>query len=188
MNMLDFLLNRTGQAKAADAVITAPAFSLTKVMAVAATILTPIAAVIVDQLPKVNLQPVHYVAMALGLLGFLAVTAAADVIARAVATVADKNGEAAKAVATQNAEAAKVVATQNAIAAQASVANLIRFDRALPAMHVFNGDGEKGRSGHLEQENVFVVAAMQCDGLKYLAADPKESSLEWLPEESVVLR
>jgi hypothetical protein len=94
---IDFILNRS-TSEAANQVVTAPAFSLTKVLASAAIIIGPIATLVVDKLSKsVNLTGGSLVALALGLLGFLAITASADVLARAWATAAEKNAAGAEA-------------------------------------------------------------------------------------------
>ncbi len=98
LNPIGFLLNQSGDAKQAQ-VVDAPAFSLTKVLASAAIIVTPIATILVDQLSKLNLTAQQYVVLAVGLLGFLAVTASADVLGRSLATGAEKNGQAARAAA-----------------------------------------------------------------------------------------
>src|SRR4051812_47660970 len=93
---LQFLLN-TG-ADADKQVVEAPAFSLTKVLGAGAVIITPIATIIVDKVQKqTDFKAQHYVALALGLLGFLAITAAADVLARSIVTASKKNAEAADA-------------------------------------------------------------------------------------------
>src|SRR5215203_4720308 len=96
MNPVSFLLNQGSDAKE-NQVVEAPAFSLTKVLSSGAVILTPIAAAVVSSLDSVDFSASNYVALAVGLLGFLAITAAADVLARAVATSAEKNAQAAAA-------------------------------------------------------------------------------------------
>jgi hypothetical protein len=83
----DFFLNKGEHAE--NQVVEAPAFSITKVLSAAAIVVTPIATVIVDKIGDLSLTPANYVALALGVLGFLAITTAADVLARAMATAAD---------------------------------------------------------------------------------------------------
>ena len=95
MEPVDFLLNKTtDEAELAKQAVEAPAFSLTKVLGTAALIVAPIAAYLVDRLSALNLNEQHFVALAIGLFGFLAVAAAADVVARSVVTAAEKNAEA----------------------------------------------------------------------------------------------
>jgi hypothetical protein len=90
-NVIDFLLNKgaSGDAQVVDA----PAFSLTKVLGSAATIIAPLSALLANWLTDANLNAGDYVALTLGLLAFLAITASADVLARAWATAgaADKS-------------------------------------------------------------------------------------------------
>jgi hypothetical protein len=64
-NPVSFLLNQSPAAQDAQ-VVQAPAFSLTKVLASAAIIITPIATIIVDQVKTVKLSAGNYVALANG--------------------------------------------------------------------------------------------------------------------------
>ena len=89
----EFFLNSGKEAQEKE-VVDAPAFSLTKVLAAAAVIVPPLATLLVEQLEDVDLRAANYVALAIGVLGFLAITAAADVLARSLATAAEKNAEA----------------------------------------------------------------------------------------------
>jgi hypothetical protein len=92
---VEFLLNQGDEAQAKE-VVEAPAFSLTKVLAAGAVVVAPIATLLVEQLQNVDLRAQHYVALAIGVLGFLAITAAADVLARSLAAAAQRNAEAAQ--------------------------------------------------------------------------------------------
>lgn len=83
--LIQFFQNTGDKAKGAQAV-TAPAFSLTKVLSAAAIVVAPIATVVVDKIGKLNLTEWQYVSLALGVLLFLAIAASADVLARAYAT------------------------------------------------------------------------------------------------------
>ena len=65
---ISFLLN---QDSTQQQVVSAPAFSLTKVLAAAAVIITPIATLLVVQLKSVTLSGGNYAALAAALLGFL---------------------------------------------------------------------------------------------------------------------
>jgi hypothetical protein len=93
LNPVRFLLNQGPQPEAA-AVVKAPAFSITKVLSAAAIIVGPIAAVVVDKVKADGLSTHDYVVLAVALLAFLAITASADVIARAVASAAATRAEA----------------------------------------------------------------------------------------------
>jgi hypothetical protein len=111
LNPVSVLLNQSGEAKDAQ-VVQAPAFSLTKVLAAAAVIVTPIAAVLVDQLKTVNLTAGNYVALAASVLGFLAIASAADVLGRSYATGAKEKATAMTAAAEKSAEAAQAALGQ----------------------------------------------------------------------------
>ena len=89
----DFLLNR--QPKAAE--VSTPAFSLTKVLSSGAIIIGPIATLLVDKVAKINFSAGQLVALAIGLLGFLAITASADVLGRSYAAAASSRSDAATA-------------------------------------------------------------------------------------------
>lgn len=117
---LKFLLNQGSEGEAKD-VVEAPAFSLTKVLSAGAVIIAPIAALIVDSLKDKDLKPSHYVALAIALLGFLAITAAADVLARALATAAERNAQ----------------------ASAARIGQFIQFQSPLDAHRVTSGEDRK---------------------------------------------
>ena len=84
-----FLLNQTTSTTAAQAV-ESPAFSLTKVMAVLAPLLTAVTAFATSALKDVSFDSGQITMMIVALIAFLAVTASADVLARGIATSADK--------------------------------------------------------------------------------------------------
>jgi hypothetical protein len=71
------------------------AFSLTKVLSSAAIVIGPIATLLVDKLSKINFSAGQIVALAIGLLGFLALTASADVLGRSYAAGAKNSSDAA---------------------------------------------------------------------------------------------
>ena len=89
-NPIKFLLNQSSEAKESE-IVKPPAFSLTKVLSAGAVIVAPIATIVVDKLDE-GLTAQHYVALAIGILAFLAVA-----LARAVATSAEKKAAAATA-------------------------------------------------------------------------------------------
>lgn len=90
-NPVKFLLNQSDEAKE-NAVVDSNAFSITKVLATGAVVVGPIAAGVVEGLKGLESQ--HWVALAIGLLGFLALIASADVIGRSMATAAKAQVEA----------------------------------------------------------------------------------------------
>jgi hypothetical protein len=95
INPVKFLLNKeTDPAKLDKQAVEAPAFSLTKVLGTVALIVGPIATVLVEAFGAIELNAPQYVALAIGLLAFLAVTSAADVLARSVVTAAEMKAEA----------------------------------------------------------------------------------------------
>ena len=73
------------------AVVEAPAFSLTKVMAVIAPVVTAVVAYVTTFLSDAEFSTGQVTVLIVALLGFLAITGAADVLARAVATSAEKS-------------------------------------------------------------------------------------------------
>lgn len=72
------------------AVVEAPAFSITKVMAVTAPLVTALVAWATSKLESVTFSSGQVTALIASLIGFLAITGAADVIARGIATSAEK--------------------------------------------------------------------------------------------------
>jgi hypothetical protein len=82
-NPVKLLLN---QESSTDKAVDSPAFSLTKVMATAALVLTPVTTYLVKKIGDVNFSSWQVVVLIAAVLAFLAVTAAADVLARSLAT------------------------------------------------------------------------------------------------------
>ena len=80
----EFFLNRGIEGEP----VQAPAFSLTKVMATVASLVTTLVAVLTAALPTADFSNAQITTLLVALLGFLAVTGAADVLARAVAASA----------------------------------------------------------------------------------------------------
>ncbi|MDQ1695969.1 MAG: hypothetical protein QOJ03_1322 [Frankiaceae bacterium] len=76
------LLNRGSEADE----IGAPAFSITKVLATGAVVLTPLTTVLVKSLSNVKFSNGEIVALVIAVLAFCAILGAADVFARAIAT------------------------------------------------------------------------------------------------------
>jgi hypothetical protein len=79
-NPIAFLLNRGTP----DAAVNAPAYSITKVLATGAAVLTPLASLIASWLGKVEFSAGDIVALTIALLGCLSILGAADVIARSL--------------------------------------------------------------------------------------------------------
>jgi hypothetical protein len=77
---LDFLLNTSTDGSEP---VGAPAFSLTKVLATAAVVLTPLTTVLVNFVSSADVTEWQIVVLIVAVLAFLAVTASADVLARA---------------------------------------------------------------------------------------------------------
>jgi hypothetical protein len=84
-----FLLNQT-TATAEAQTVQAPAFSLTKVMAVVAPLLTAVTALATSAIKNVSFDAGQITTLIVALIAFLAITASADVLARGIATSADK--------------------------------------------------------------------------------------------------
>jgi hypothetical protein len=159
---LEFLLN-TGP-NAEKQVVEAPAFSLTKVLGAGAIIITPIATILVEAIQKQDdFKAQHYVALAIGLLGFLAITAAADVLARAVGTAAKNRAEAAQ----KGLDAARSQAA-------ASAARLVPFDTPVAAHRVLPG----------ADEPVKVLAAASADDA-YLLVQDEDDKIAWVLAKEV---
>jgi hypothetical protein len=89
MGIYSFFANKGAEAEE-GAVIEAPAFSITKVMAAVAPLLTAGTTWAVSTLGDTKFNSGQISAIIIALIGFLAVTGAADVLARAVATAAEK--------------------------------------------------------------------------------------------------
>ncbi|TWD74846.1 hypothetical protein FB561_6280 [Kribbella amoyensis] len=77
-----------------EAIIEAPAFSITKVLAVAAPLVTTLVGVIADKVDwfKLDMRASHFTALAIGVLGLIAVAGSADVLARAIASRGKSTG------------------------------------------------------------------------------------------------
>jgi hypothetical protein len=82
MNLVNFLLNRAST----DSTVSAPAYSITKVLATSASVVTPLVALLVSQIGSVAFSSTEIVALIVAVLGFLAVVSTADVVSRSLAT------------------------------------------------------------------------------------------------------
>jgi hypothetical protein len=84
--LFDFFLNKDDK----DVVVNAPAFSITKVMAVVAPVVTALASLASKWIGGYKFTSTEITVLIVSLLAFLAVTASADVLARGMATSAEK--------------------------------------------------------------------------------------------------
>ncbi|WP_151082842.1 hypothetical protein [Nocardioides cynanchi] len=92
-DVADFFLNK-GAANQTASVVDAPAFSLTKVMAVVAPVVTVLATLLTSRIKNVHFDEGQITALIIALVAFLAVTSSADVLARGIATSAEKTASA----------------------------------------------------------------------------------------------
>lgn len=104
MGLAQLFLNR-GVANEAASVVSAPAFSLTKVMAVVAPLVTALVTFVTAKLRSDAFTDGQITVMIVALVAFLAVTASADVMARAIATAAAKKADGYTAAASTSASA-----------------------------------------------------------------------------------
>lgn len=139
---ISFLLNQSEEAEA-DEVVEAPAFSLTKVLTTGVGIVAPITAGVADWIKQgEGLTSEHWVALAIGLLGFLAIIASADVIGRSLATAAEKNAQ----------------------AAAAGMSQFAAFQDPISARRILGSDTEP-------DPDVVLLAVAQADGAHYLVKE-----------------
>lgn len=80
-----------------DVLVKTPAYSLTKMLQSGALVVTAVVGVLTARLPEVEFSSWQIVALTSALLGFLAVTASADVLSRGYAAAAQSRGRAADA-------------------------------------------------------------------------------------------
>jgi len=80
--LVNFMLNRDS----ADASVKDPAYSLTKVLATGASVVTPLAALLVSRIGSVTFSSAEIVALIVAVLAFLAVVSTADVVSRSLAS------------------------------------------------------------------------------------------------------
>jgi hypothetical protein len=157
-SLAEFFLNQGTNSE--KQVVEASAFSLTKVLGAGAVIITPLATLLVEQLKKHdNFKAGHYVALALGVLGFLAITAAADVLSRGFVTAAEKEAKAAKA---------------GGVQAAANMARLVPFETPITGLRALSGP----------DETVKVLAAASGDH-PYLLVQGKDDKITWVRAKDV---
>jgi hypothetical protein len=161
-NPVSFLLNQ-GEDAQSSAVVEAPAFSLTKVLSAGAIIITPLATVLVDQIKDLNFSAGNYVVLTVGLLGFLAITASADVLGRSLATSAEKNA---------------LAAEKSAQVAVASLGQFIPFP-SLNAVRILKSDTK-------EDPDVEILGAAQAHEPFFLVKEG--DSIKWEPAKEIKIR
>ncbi len=155
-NPVDFLLNRDGADKQ---VVEAPAFSLTKVLAIAAPVVTVVAGFIADKWDQVSvdMEAVHFTALTIAVLAFVAIGAAADVLARSIA-----------------------VKSESLTRMRSERSNLYRFPAPIKAELRTNGaDSEDHR-------DVDVVAMSDAVPLQFLVLGG-DGTVSWEDAEKIVL-
>jgi hypothetical protein len=117
----EFLFNRQPKPGELDA----RAFSLTKILSSAAIIVGPVATVLVHTIGRVHFSPGQIVALAIGLLGFLAITASADVLGRSYAAGAQSRSDA---------------AANELKASQAAAGQFVQFPHPVPGRMIAAGE------------------------------------------------
>jgi hypothetical protein len=160
-NFVQFLTNTDKNGSPVPNVeVEAPAFSITKVLTTASLVLTPLSAVLVNAFEgdDFNFQPWHIVTLTLGVLGFLAITASSDVLARARCARPDAGSAAER-------------------RDERDTANLIPFTKPLPGALT---DG--GREPHVD------VLAATGGSKAYFLVKRQNGSIDWLPVDKVELR
>jgi hypothetical protein len=97
--LTNFFLNKTtegGTTMPASATVSSPAFSITKVLTAGAVVIAPLGTVLVKIIQGKDFKPTpdQVVTLIIGLLGFVALLASADVLARAIGAGADSRATA----------------------------------------------------------------------------------------------
>lgn len=168
MEPIKFLLNESEKTKNQH-VVDAPAFSLTKVMAVVAPLLTALVTVATNWIKKNDFTAGQITIIIVALIAFLAVTGAADVLARGIAASAKMTSDAATRTAELTSESTK--------AAAAMRLRLTPFESAI--------------KGQLHQEgrdkDVTVVAVSDGTPAEFLCHDD-DGALTWNPVDKVTLK
>ena len=116
--------------------VDAPAFSITKVLTAGSVVVAPLGTLLANWIGDENfkLTPGYYVTLFIGLLGFLAIVAAADVVARALAAGAEAATAAAKATSDAEISAAKQKAEDARL--RRDTENLILFPKPFAGSYV----------------------------------------------------
>lgn len=156
MKLAQFFLNKDEKGETdPETPVATPAFSLTKVLGAGAVIITPLATILVNAINKNDFQPIHYVMLAIALLGFLAITSAADVLARGIASGAQSYADASGAL--------------------ADTSNMIKFDEPLEASYV--------KENAHKATDITVLAALGGNAPHYLVQEG--DVIKWMPVAEV---
>jgi hypothetical protein len=162
----DFLKNENKNKAAA---VPTPAFSITKVVAIFAPLLTGLATAVAAAFEEITFTASQVTLLVVGLFAFLAITCAADVLARG-------RVESAK----TSAEGAVAAARAAAQAGPAYPQEFIRFSSPLAASVGRNGH----RAGGIKFEDVKIVAA---SGGKFLCLRDADR-LSWEPANRITFK
>ena len=184
-NPVRFLLNRAvddaDKPKTTEAPVDAPAFSLTKVSALIGTLLGPAVAAIAKAFTDQKFTTAQYTAMFIGLVGFLGLITAADVISRAVATTSVNHLKAAKATASAEVEQAKHVAEISA-KALTEVADAEAKATVAARDHVLNfASPVSGRLVSTGKDPAISILAFGSGGDGRFLIKDDEDKLSWVP-------
>ena len=145
MNTIDFFLNTSDKAEEGEkAPVSAPTFSIVKVLTAAAVVVAPITTAIVDQIQDGKLfTSWQYVTLAMGVLALVAVLGAADVLARSFVT-------------------GKVAAEGTALA---NIGHLLPFEESFPG-HVRKGGAHVDILAAAEADRPYYLVVETADGKK----------------------
>lgn len=150
-SLAGFLLNSGNT----DTAVSAPAYSITKVLVTGASVFTPLAALLISKINSVTFSSAEIVTLIVAVLGFLAVVTTADVVSRSLAT-------------------AKTATDNNSVRAapvERSPGILFEFDPVRKGRLLCDGP----------DPDVEILAGR---GPELLIAEPGEQ-LRWVPQEQV---
>ena len=181
----DFLKNENQNQ---DAAVSAPAFSITKVVTIFTPLLAGLATALVAAVDQITFTASQVTALVVALFAFLAVTCAADVLARSRVESARRSAEAAVQVAHQEATSAIAVAGKGIDAARAAARGVparpdafVRFRSPLA--------GSVGQNGHrragFKIEGVQIVAASNGE---FLCLRDGGTRLSWEPADRITFK
>ncbi len=178
LNPVKLLLNQDND----ETAVATPAFSLTKVLATVATLLTAGLGVVAGTVDEADFTAQDVTLLMMGMLGFLAVLGSADILARAIATAAGERAGAVKARA--EAEAARHAARGS------GRARLIPVQPTLRAKVAQNGSQGNGHNvgdaaGAPAEVDLLAIASGPRD-LRYLTRD-STGALEWRDQQGLTI-
>jgi hypothetical protein len=192
-NPIKFLLNQEQAAKTGSNPVDSPAFSLTKVMAAAAAVVTPVTALLVEAVDSIDFTSGQVVTLVLGVLAFLAVTSAADVLARGMAASASLGAAATTQAAAAQAGAARAAAEASRrtaeLAVEASKAEAEkRWAAGYPGLVMVQPPWPGRLSAEGQTQPLTVHALTEADGAPcYLCRIGDDDDWRWLAANEIVL-